>query len=1417
MSKVTKRVVGMEIISPGSPPDIDSDFSTVSKDRAYDYVSDLYGHDNVSHIVTFNTLGAKSAFKRMCTIYSVPFSQANRIAGMMPEGAEGHKITFDDIYDEKSDYYEDAADFRAATSGSEWLPIIIGARSIANKVQGTGVHACGVIISNKPLTDTIPLMVDSKDGKVTTQWSYQECEALGLIKMDFLGLDTVDLIQHTVQFIQRSGKEPPNMTEIIHGKMDDEDTYRLFQHGETIGVFQFGSEMVRGLLKHMKPTEFNDLAACTAVARPGPMGMNSHTMYADRKNNLAPVEPIHPDFVGSPLEEILGGTYGLCVPAGTLIEDSTTGRRVPIESFTEGRRTPSWDPDTGNVVHSPVFKVIHTGMQDVVKVCTWDGWETTVGVDHEMLTPSGFVKAGELTTHDSVGVISQGRLRWDRVTALEAAGVVDCYDLDVDDTHTYLVDGFVTHNCVYQEQIMQLAQRIAGMSLQEGDKLRKAMGKKKADVMAKMKPRFIQGGVDNGYSEEAMNKLWDILEPFAKYAFNKCLHSKTKVLVDEKTKVTVEDLYSRWEKGDTDLSILAMFEDGSIRPHKIAEITKTGVKPLWSIKTKSGRTIKVTEDHRLLTTSGYATIKDGGISVGTELIHDPDWTRRFSDRVRSMRSEQMIRINKSDANRKRARKWMTEYQSTLSFEDRSKHQRMVSETRPDRGERAGKRLQSLLASLWKDEQWVKKTLTSFEAARAKKEGYIGFGKVTMMNDGRFADSICEAMAGNYLIARDVDFDLHTKFISVNGSVRVADFYANGLYFEMDGLNRGRQYFVDNKYGEEIPFVYLTPENYRDEIDAALMTHHIENGDPIVSIRPPKVLESGSLLREMTYDITMSDDGPANFIANGLVSHNSHSVAYAMNAYQAAYLKTHYPVEFMSALVAQTISDRDKTLNNLREARRMGLTMGTVDINLSEVRMAPDYSGESPFEILYGISGVKSVSEDTARLIVAERERGGRFTSVYDAVTRCVAAGVNNKTVLVNLALAGAFDGLEPNRRRVVEAIPALLSVGRDESSKGMSLLAALDVPGEDIFMMPDVEDYSYTDRLGMEADMVGLYLSSHPMDHADLSPFGATPLKAVASAASGFGSGTARVVAAVSGVEMRATGRGKMCTLHLDDGDGFLSVRLSPKVISGVEKFEAMEDIKARFCKGEMEVPKSTVAKALKDVPVVETIRQNMVYVMDVTYRRMFGGGQGSVRVDSIRPVTFTHDGGLPVRVRINVDRLGVDRARKAYVAIPRMLAEKTPGSTPIMIAHYRPGDGTVTSDEDRCRYALEVMRREKAAAGSSDDTRKNNKKSSRHDTGGGGGKTPSLLGDDNGHDESETEPRVKDQVGRRWPTEVPGEFIKDSEAGVEDMRSFADTLEYRDTGLTVAPSTDASRILEKYLGHENYDFGMYVPVVTYS
>ena len=383
---MAKKIASIKVIKPGASPDIDSDFHTEHRTRAIEYVTELYGRDNVSNIVTFGTMAAKGALKGMCTIYEVPFKEANELASLIPGAEEGVELTLADIFNPEHPRYNDSEDFRQAVSAPRWKPILEGALAVEGKNKNVGVHACGIIISSKKLTDTIPLQVRKDDNRVITQWTYQECESLGLIKMDFLGLDTVDLIQASVENIMKNGKDAPNMTTLIHGDLADKLVYELFQQGETIGIFQFGSDMVRELLLRMKPTEFNDLAACTAVARPGPMGMLSHTKYADRKNGLEEIDYVHPDFNDSAMVDILDPTYGLIV---------------------------------------------------------------------------------------------------------------------------------------YQEQVAQIANRIAGMTLQEGDDLRKAMGKKKADVMAKLKPKFIDGGVNNGFSLEAMTLLWDTLEPFAKYAFNK--------------------------------------------------------------------------------------------------------------------------------------------------------------------------------------------------------------------------------------------------------------------------------------------------------------------------------------------------------------------------------------------------------------------------------------------------------------------------------------------------------------------------------------------------------------------------------------------------------------------------------------------------------------------------------------------------------------------------------------------------------------------------------------------------------------------------------------------------------------------------------------------------------------------------------
>lgn len=1179
----TKKVVGMKVVSPGSPPDIDSDFSVTAREKAVEYVTELYGKENVANIITFGTLATKSAFKSMCTIYEVPFAQANRVASMIPDGDEGHEVTFDDIYNEDSDYYKESADFREATSGDpKWDRVITGARGIAGRVKSTGVHACGIIISAKPLTDTVPLHIRKKDGKVITQWTYQECEALGLIKMDFLGLDTVDLIQHTIEYIQKSGKNAPNMIAITQGKMDDPEVYRLFQEGHTVGVFQFGSEMVRNLLRQMKPTEFNDLAACTAVARPGPMGMNSHTMYAERKNGLAKIEALHSDFKGSPLEKILSQTYGLCI---------------------------------------------------------------------------------------------------------------------------------------YQEQSMRIASEIAGMTLQEGDKLRKAMGKKKHDIMMKMKPKFISGGIANGYSEDAMNKLWDVLEPFSKYAFNKCLYGETEVLTSQNTKMTVDGLYHRFKNGEKNIKILSMFENGGLHFHNVSEIVQTGRKPLWTIETESGKTIRITESHRMLTTDGYQTIQGGGIHVGSELIDDRYWNNRF----------------------------------------RTVQRRPT----PRRGWSYG------------------------------SSSYSGVKNVSLSND------VDRTLAENYLIARGAIFETNKVILSSSKEViGVADFCVNGTYFEMDSRGLGRQYLIENKYGS-VPFVYLTPENYRDEIDAALMGHHISSGDKVVSITPPEILEDGSVLHEMTYDIMMADDGPANFIANGLVSHNSHSVAYAMNAYQAAYLKTHYPVEFIAALIAQTIDKKDKTLNNLREARRMGISMGTVNINLSDVRVSPDYSGESGFEILYGFSGVKGVSESSAEIIIKERDSGGRFTSVQDAVSRCVMAGITKKDVFINLAMAGAFDDLEPNRRKVIESIPGMLTDGRKMVNHGMDLFSLAGQGAEDTFEMVDVEDYPYVDRLRLEADMIGMYLTGHPMDRIG----GSTGLDNVSikSLSSLKKRQKVKVVAAVS-MESKNTRRGKMVTMHLDDGTGLISTRVTDDVVKGMDKTAARNDIKARFCRGDLSIPKTAIEKAFSDVTGLPDVQNNGVYLLTVDVIPAWGGkGDPMTKVSSIQPVTFAHDGSLPVRVRVNYGEesgLGKERASLVYRKLPGFVRRQCPGDSHLMIARYN-SDRSQVSEEAFIRYALDIIKRDARQADRQDESEEVSQQEG-------------LLSDDS--KSVKKKPASKKKTERQWPTSVPSRYAEKYPAA-EDIQGVVDSLEYVNTSMGVEKSEQLKILIEDKVGHENYDFGIYVPV----
>src|SRR5919107_240274 len=377
-----------------SIPNIDIDFEDRRRGEVITYVSQKYGEERVSQIVTYGTIKAKAAIKDAARVLDRPYSVGDELTKLMPPAVMGKDIPLSGIFDPAHPRYKEAAEFRARYESDPGAAEVVDqARKLEGLKRQWGVHAAGVIIGRYPLIDSIPIMRREADGAVITQFDYPTCETLGLLKMDFLGLRNLTVIDDALRNIVINGKEPVDLDEISKD-LTDPATYALLARGETLGVFQFDGGPMRSLLRLMRPDNFEDISAVGALYRPGPMGANSQTNYALRKNKQQEVTYLHPELAQA-LEPILGTTYGLIV---------------------------------------------------------------------------------------------------------------------------------------YQEQVMAIAQQLAGYTLGKADLLRRAMGKKKREVLDAEYVGFEQGMLANGFSAESIKALWDVLVPFSDYAFNKA-HSAAYGLV----------------------------------------------------------------------------------------------------------------------------------------------------------------------------------------------------------------------------------------------------------------------------------------------------------------------------------------------------------------------------------------------------------------------------------------------------------------------------------------------------------------------------------------------------------------------------------------------------------------------------------------------------------------------------------------------------------------------------------------------------------------------------------------------------------------------------------------------------------------------------------------------------------------------
>ena len=278
-----------------TPPDIDIDFCMLRRGEVIDYVTERYGRDNVSHIITFGTMAARGAIRDVGRSLNIPYPEIDKLAKLVPQAPDA---TLEKAIENVKELQE------LATSNSKVQELLTIARRLEGLSRHASIHAAGVVIAPRPLIELIPLYKSNKD-EITTQYPMSDLERLGLLKMDFLGLTTLTVIEQTLDQIREQKKEQINLAEI---PLNDPKTLELFCAGRTSGIFQFESAGMRDILRRLQPSRFEDLIALNALYRPGPIQGGMIDDFIDRRHGRVQVTYELPE-----LEEILKETYGVIV------------------------------------------------------------------------------------------------------------------------------------------------------------------------------------------------------------------------------------------------------------------------------------------------------------------------------------------------------------------------------------------------------------------------------------------------------------------------------------------------------------------------------------------------------------------------------------------------------------------------------------------------------------------------------------------------------------------------------------------------------------------------------------------------------------------------------------------------------------------------------------------------------------------------------------------------------------------------------------------------------------------------------------------------------------------------------------------------------------------------------------------------
>ncbi|MBI4636308.1 MAG: hypothetical protein HY727_08160 [Candidatus Rokubacteria bacterium] len=874
---------------------------------------------------------------------------------------------------------------------------------------------------------------------------------------------------------------------------------------------------------------------------------------------------------------------------------------------------------------------------------------------------------------------------------------------------------------VYQEQIMQIASEMAGFTMGEADTLRRAMGKKDRDLMAKQREKFVLGCRERGIGAGKAERVWELMEKFAGYGFNKCLSGDTLIEMADGSRKPITEIKS----GD-----LVLTKDGAFRA---VEVRPSGIRQVGRLTLANGMTLRCTQDHPIFTQRGWVNAEDLRVDdfvvVAREL---PCGDEAVPDHLPALLGYALSEgalgyeghfylYSSASAEIDDMCRTLAAFGNTVPRVER-RRRGWTGSVRPVRLDRkvpsdAVEFLFLRCGLQWKTalakrvpplvDRWARRAVAILVAKL-----FQGDGCIHARTRSIFYATSSEGLAGDVrrlLLKLGIPSTIHRKRFAYRGGHRVG--YTVNLLGGRDAIARFHRLVGAHLVGEKPselaglaasysgtarllargsvevvpPACYLGPLREailkrfpslragcralgfayrllfedrgkrgirRDTLEYLAARLDSPALDALVApgigwSRPRRFVVEGV---EPTYDFEVP--GARSFIANGIAVHNSHAAAYALVAYQTAYLKVNYPIQFMAALLTSEMGDTDKIVKYIEECRAMGIQVHPPDVNVSAVRFS--VAGDV---VRFGLAAIKNVGEAAMESILRTRAADGPFKSLEDFCAR-VDLRLVNRRVIESLIKAGAFDSLGVPRAHLLATGDAALESGQRqqrEKAEGQAsffdLLSAPPAPTR-VAETQIVPEWETDQRLAYEKEVLGFYISGHPLARfrAVVESMGITSTAEVATRSAGSRVLLIGQVALVKEIPTKSGNR--MAFVTLEDMDGTVDVTVFPEPFKAAAPYLRSHDpllVRGRIDDGD----KGRVVLAEDVRPLEQALAAN--------------GGIESAR------------GGVPSACRL---RVGGGPEHAEVVATAKQICAEHPGPVPVFVHVLLPSQEVVV----RCR-----------------------------------------------------------------------------------------------------------------------------------